>query len=68
MVFKEIEKTSKYCKFCCGTMWHYIYVLFFLQKIRQKMVFKEIGKTFKILTIWLWHYVALYLCIVFCKK
>ena len=23
------------------------------------MVFKEIGKTLKILTIWLWHYVAL---------
>ena len=42
MFFKEIEETSKYCKFgcgtmwhyvtLCGTMWHYIYVLFFAKK------------------------------------
>ena len=49
-------------------MWHYIYVLFFFQKIREMMVFKEIEKNIKILYIWLWHYVALYLCIGFSEK
>ena len=65
MVFLDLKKNQNTVNLAvalCDTMWHYVALylcIVFCKKIRQNMVFKEIGKTLKILTIWLWHYVSL---------
>ena len=52
-------------------MWHYIYVLFFFQKIKKNHGFPGFLKKSKYCQFGcgtMWHYVALYLCFVFFKK
>ena len=55
---KNREKLVNLAVALCGTMWHYIYVLIFQEKNEKKWFYWNFKKI-KILTIWLWHYVAL---------